>query len=227
MELRIGRQCCPHCGRTEIYISRSQSIWEDLMVLVLLRPVRCRSCLARFYRPLWITTPMNPVIASGVIVNGETARSIPRTGANISLDVGSSCSELRETGIGCGETYQASFHQSSPFDGPIQHSNVCSDSDPECSESLHGWEKDHLADESRLISPVVEPALPASSEIPQNLGTHLEGFPPSQSVAPAIVTADSRPIRSGGGHPWSPWYQLEVGKAPAGYQLQRVEFWDH
>ena len=89
-----------------------------------------------------------------------------------------------------------------------------------------GGKKDHLADESSiLISRVVKPALPASSEIPQNLGTHLEGFPPSQSVAPAIVTAESRPIQSGGGHPWSPWYRLGVGKAPAGYQLQRVEFW--
>lgn len=75
MELRIGHECCPHCGGTEIYISRSQRIWEDLMVLLLLRPVRCRSCIARFYRPLWITTPMNPAIASGLIVSGEPART--------------------------------------------------------------------------------------------------------------------------------------------------------
>ena len=89
-----------------------------------------------------------------------------------------------------------------------------------------GRENDHLADESSIvISRVVEPALPISSEILQNSGTHLEGFPPSQSVAPAIVTADSRPIRSGGGTHWSPWYRLEVGKAPAGYALQHVEFW--
>ena len=80
MELRIGRECCPHCGRTEIYISRPQRIWEDLMVLLLLRPVRCRSCMARFYRPLWITTPMNPAIASGLIVNGEPHAQVPRTG---------------------------------------------------------------------------------------------------------------------------------------------------
>lgn len=60
MLLRIGRESCPHCCRPEIYISRSQDIWEDLMVLLLLRPVRCRSCLARFYRPLWIPTPPKP-----------------------------------------------------------------------------------------------------------------------------------------------------------------------
>lgn len=89
-----------------------------------------------------------------------------------------------------------------------------------------GRENDHLADESSiLMSRVVEPAFPISSKILQNSGTHLEGFPPSQSVAPAIVTADSRPIRSAGGIHWSPWYRLEVGKAPAGYALQHVEFW--
>jgi hypothetical protein len=71
----MGRECCPHCGRTEIYISRTEGIWEDLMVLLLLRPVRCRSCMARFYRPLWITTPMNPAIRSGLIADGEPART--------------------------------------------------------------------------------------------------------------------------------------------------------
>ena len=54
--LRIGRESCPHCCRSEIYISKSQDIWEDLMILLLLRPVRCRGCMARFYRPLWIRT---------------------------------------------------------------------------------------------------------------------------------------------------------------------------
>lgn len=58
--LKIGRKNCPHCCRSEIYISRSQNIWEDLMILLLLQPVRCRSCLARFYRPVIHSTPMNP-----------------------------------------------------------------------------------------------------------------------------------------------------------------------
>ena len=58
--LRVARESCPHCGRSEIYASKPQSFWEELMILLLLRPVRCRSCLARFYRPLWLRTPSFP-----------------------------------------------------------------------------------------------------------------------------------------------------------------------
>lgn len=50
-------------------------------------------------------------------------------------------------------------------------------------------------------------------------------MPPSQDVAPAILIADSGPKLSGVGKQWSPWYRLEVGKAPKGYTLHRVEFW--
>ena len=50
-------------------------------------------------------------------------------------------------------------------------------------------------------------------------------MPPSQAVAPAIVTADSGPKMSGEGKNWSGWYRLGVGKAPGGYTVQRVEFW--
>jgi hypothetical protein len=50
-------------------------------------------------------------------------------------------------------------------------------------------------------------------------------IPPSQSVAPAILTADSGPKRSGAGNNWSQWYRLGAGKAPSGYTLQNVEFW--
>ena len=56
--LKTLREACPHCGRAEIYTSKAQSIWEELMILVLLQPVRCRSCLARFYRPVWLRTPL-------------------------------------------------------------------------------------------------------------------------------------------------------------------------
>lgn len=49
--------------------------------------------------------------------------------------------------------------------------------------------------------------------------------PPSQSVAPAIVTADSGVKSSGGGKNWSDWYQLGVGKAPGGYTVSKAEFW--
>jgi hypothetical protein len=63
----------------------------------------------------------------------------------------------------------------------------------------------------------------ASSE--WQLGGPRELMPASQLVAPAIVTADSGPRISGDGYAWSAWYRLGVGKAPAGYTIQKVEFW--
>jgi hypothetical protein len=50
-------------------------------------------------------------------------------------------------------------------------------------------------------------------------------MPPSQAVAPAIITAESGPKLSGTGGNWSRWYRLGVGKAPGGYTVERVEFW--
>ena len=58
--LRFGRESCPHCDQDEIYASKPQGLGEELLILVLHRPVRCRSCLARFYRPLWLPTPVYP-----------------------------------------------------------------------------------------------------------------------------------------------------------------------
>jgi hypothetical protein len=50
--LRIGREECPYCHRSsEIYISDPKSIWEKLVVLLLLRPVKCHDCMCRFLRP--------------------------------------------------------------------------------------------------------------------------------------------------------------------------------
>jgi hypothetical protein len=49
--------------------------------------------------------------------------------------------------------------------------------------------------------------------------------PPSQSVAPAIITADSGRKTSGAGKNWSDWYQLGTGKAPKGYTVSKSEFW--
>jgi hypothetical protein len=63
----------------------------------------------------------------------------------------------------------------------------------------------------------------ASSE--WQLGGPGDVMPASQLVAPAIVTADSGPRFSGNGYAWSAWYRLGVGKAPAGYTIQKVEFW--
>ena len=69
--IRIGREDCPYCHRSsEIYISNPRSIWEDLLVLLLLRPVRCHDCMQRFYRPLFISTP----IAASPGTNRKTTR---------------------------------------------------------------------------------------------------------------------------------------------------------
>lgn len=69
---------------------------------------------------------------------------------------------------------------------------------------------------------LLEPLPPGSVSPTSQPG---ELMPASQSVAPALVTADSRPKASGIGHAWSPWYRLGVGKAPGGYTLQKIEFW--
>lgn len=56
-------------------------------------------------------------------------------------------------------------------------------------------------------------------------GTYVSSLmPASQSVAPAIMTADSGGRPSGRGSRWSPWYRLGA-KAPAGYTVNHVEFW--
>jgi hypothetical protein len=56
--LRIGGKTCPYCGRAEVYISYPKRVWEELAILLLLRPVRCHDCMRRFYRPLFMSTPM-------------------------------------------------------------------------------------------------------------------------------------------------------------------------
>jgi hypothetical protein len=59
--LRIGREECPYCHRaSEIYTSNPKSIWEELVILLLLRPVRCHDCMRRFLRPMFIETPVAP-----------------------------------------------------------------------------------------------------------------------------------------------------------------------
>jgi hypothetical protein len=50
-------------------------------------------------------------------------------------------------------------------------------------------------------------------------------MPPSQSIAPAIATADSGIKSSGVGKHWSKWYSVGVGKAPRGYTVQTAQFW--
>jgi hypothetical protein len=58
--VRIGLADCPYCHRSDVCISRPKSLLEEVAILALLRPVRCRDCIRRFYRPLFVATPLRP-----------------------------------------------------------------------------------------------------------------------------------------------------------------------
>jgi hypothetical protein len=58
--LRIGYKGCPYCHRYDICISHPKSLLEEVAMLLLLRPVRCRDCMRRFCRPLFVATPPAP-----------------------------------------------------------------------------------------------------------------------------------------------------------------------
>ncbi len=64
--LRIGKEKCPYCYRSDVYVSNPKSLWEEFAVLLLLRPVRCHNCMHRFYRPLFIPTPVVPTRISAL-----------------------------------------------------------------------------------------------------------------------------------------------------------------
>jgi hypothetical protein len=61
--LRIGFRHCPHCRRHDVRSSRPKSLWENLIFMVLLRPVRCHDCMRRFYLPVFISTADVPVVS--------------------------------------------------------------------------------------------------------------------------------------------------------------------
>jgi hypothetical protein len=58
--LRIGFKGCPYCHRYDICSSHPKSLLEEVAMLLLLRPVRCRDCMRRFCRPLFVATPLAP-----------------------------------------------------------------------------------------------------------------------------------------------------------------------
>ena len=55
--LEIGWESCPFCGRHDLYISRPKHWFEEVAILLLLRPVRCHDCMRRFFRPLFASPP--------------------------------------------------------------------------------------------------------------------------------------------------------------------------
>jgi hypothetical protein len=56
--LKIRMRNCPHCNSSNVYISRPKHLWEELAILLLLRPVRCHYCALRHYRPLFVATDL-------------------------------------------------------------------------------------------------------------------------------------------------------------------------
>lgn len=61
--MRIACTQCPYCGWSNVFLSRPKRFLDKLLVLILLRPVRCHECMRRFYRPIFCTTP-NPFLGT-------------------------------------------------------------------------------------------------------------------------------------------------------------------
>jgi hypothetical protein len=53
--LRIGFENCPRCYRAEIYASRPRGLWDRILLLASIQPVRCHDCMFRFYRPMFLS----------------------------------------------------------------------------------------------------------------------------------------------------------------------------
>lgn len=52
---------CPYChDSSHVYLSRVQTLRDALAFVIMLRPVRCHSCLRRFYRPFFLDIPTAP-----------------------------------------------------------------------------------------------------------------------------------------------------------------------
>jgi hypothetical protein len=52
---------CPYChDSSHVYLSRVKTLRDAAAFIFMLRPVRCHSCLRRFYRPFFLDTPTAP-----------------------------------------------------------------------------------------------------------------------------------------------------------------------
>ena len=57
----ISLRSCPYCNdSSHVYLSRVKTVWDAAAFIFMLRPVRCHSCLARFYRPFFLNIPPPP-----------------------------------------------------------------------------------------------------------------------------------------------------------------------
>ena len=52
---------CPYChDSSRVYLSRVKTLWDALAFVIMMRPVRCHSCMGRFYRPFFLDIPLAP-----------------------------------------------------------------------------------------------------------------------------------------------------------------------
>jgi hypothetical protein len=57
----VRLRSCPYChDSSHVYVSRVKTLWDAVAIVFMLRPVRCYSCLGRFYRPFFLDTPAAP-----------------------------------------------------------------------------------------------------------------------------------------------------------------------
>jgi len=58
---KVRFRSCPYChDPSHVYLSRGKTLWDIVAIVFTLRPVRCHSCLGRFYRPFFLNTPQPP-----------------------------------------------------------------------------------------------------------------------------------------------------------------------
>lgn len=47
---RLRVRTCPGCDSTNVRASRAANLFEELLMLLFIRPFRCRDCRHRFWR---------------------------------------------------------------------------------------------------------------------------------------------------------------------------------
>ena len=74
--LKIGWKRCPFCCREDIYISHPKSFLEEVVIVVLLQPVRCHDCMRRFLRLLFTSPPPKMLVERQRMAGVNTESSV-------------------------------------------------------------------------------------------------------------------------------------------------------
>jgi hypothetical protein len=60
--LKVRLHACPYCeDSAHVYVSHVKTFWDLAAAVFMLQPVRCHSCLGRFYRPFFLKTQAAPL----------------------------------------------------------------------------------------------------------------------------------------------------------------------